>query len=136
MRRASRRLYVLRHLRQSDCSDKWLINGYISFVRSVLLYCCPVMCNAPLYLVQKLINIEKRAFKIMNIKSECTLLDNIMNETCLRLFQKTLQNPSHPLRRMFRTRTISHRNSCPLRPPFTRTERFRLSFIKFADRSV
>ena len=67
VKKACKRLFVLRNLRRSKCSSKLLFQSYTAFIRSVLIYSYPAICNAPDYLTQKLFRIERRAFRIMSL---------------------------------------------------------------------
>lgn len=132
--KTSMRLFLLRNLKKFNCSSEIIFKAYAGFIRSLLLYCCPVFSNAPGYLWKKLESVERRAIKIAGSKSYPDL-HSVITRISKRLFSQIRQEPSHPLRELFRERNLtSTRNSCPLRPPFASTERFRKSFIFYCDR--
>ena len=77
--------------------------AYVAFIRSVLLYGYPVICNALQYLKDQLIKAEKRAMKMINTK-QMPLLMTVADRTRDRLFLLVLKYPSHALRGIFLTR--------------------------------
>ena len=127
---SSQLLFVLANLKRSDCSSVVLRKAYFAFIRSILLYCCPVFVNSPKYLKDKLIRIEKRASKIIGEQISPDIM-SMVNRCCTSLFQKIVIDTEHPLREMFRDRERINRNDCPFRPPRAKTVRFQTSFIKF-----
>jgi len=130
--KASKRLYVIRFLRKATCPTDTVTSAYIALIRPLLLYSCPVLCNMPLYLTKKLVRLEKRASRIIGDAPRNPLLET-GEALCKRLFSQTITDPDHPLRQCFLPRNPTIRNSCPLRPPSTRTVRLKNSFIKFCQ---
>lgn len=127
---ASQRLFVLANLRRFGCPSHLIRRTYFAFVRSILLYCCPVFINAPKYLTDKIVRIEKRAAKMIGEQIHPDVLST-MNRSCESLFQKIVIDDNHPLQECFNSRTRCSRSICPLRKPFARTLRYKSSFIKF-----
>ena len=127
---ASQRLFILANLKRSDCPADVLRKAYFAFIRSIILYCCPVFINSPKYLTDKLIRIEKRASKIIGEEISPDVL-SMMNRCCTSLFQKIVSDTEHPLREIFSVKERNNRNVCPFRPPLAKTVRFKKSFIKF-----
>jgi hypothetical protein len=102
-------------------------------IRSMLLYCYPVFCNAPKYLKLRLLRIERRFARIIHAEPHESFLA-AADAMCLRLYSVVENNPRHPLRRLrlFCEREKTPRNRLSLRPPLARTKRYSESFIKFA----
>jgi hypothetical protein len=130
--KASKRIFVLRNLKRSGCEPNILLHVYKTLVRSVLSYAYPCFCNAPKYLHESLLKVEKRAFRIIfNRSFHEDNFEHACIKLCQNLFNKIVTLESHPLRSLFLPRAPTPRNVCPLRPPITKTSRFKTSFIKF-----
>ena len=130
VKKANKRFFILRNLKRSGCPTKILIHVYRAMIQSLFIYCFPVFCNLPRYLLEKLNRVEKRAARIIGgdlVPSLSIVLEN----HCSSLFEKVLKDTQHPLRELFLHRTPTLRNLCTLRPPRTRTKRFKDSFIRF-----
>lgn len=134
LRRAVKRIYIMRNLRRSNCSADILWKVYDALLRSVLIYCSPCFCNASLYLFDKIIAFERRVCRIMNISPDSrTSVRCVMDNMCKKLFNQIVLVSEHPLRTLFeervvrRTRSMSH-----FMVPRTRTERFKNSFVKYS----
>ena len=56
-----------------------------------------------------------------------------MNVYCERLFRDLLRDGHHPLRSLFVNRVPTTRDQSVLKRPFTRTVRFKNSFIRFGS---
>ena len=91
------------------------------------------MCNMPDYLMQRIVRCEKRVFKIIGTTDNFPRVNKVAEGICEKLFAGVLSCDSHSLREMFLTRHFKSRNNCHLRPPFTKTKRFKESFIKFCE---
>lgn len=134
IKKASRRLYLLIHLKRANCPANVIFTVYISFIRPILLYAFPAFCNIPMYLRRKLIRVERRALKIIGTyDKQCDLFD-AGEKMCRKVFQKVLLQPQHPLRQFFDTREsfrTTRTNHYVIRRPKTATKRFLDSFIKF-----
>ncbi len=131
VKKSSRKMFIFYNLLRAGCPPHLLVQAYLSYVRSVLLYCYPVFCNAPDYLIQKLVDVEKRVCRITSVKPQADLL-TAAHFMCSRLFTSIECSSSHPLRIMFDERHKTRRNPLSLRPPRARTKRYSASFIKFA----
>ena len=129
-KKASQRLYILRSLRRAGCTFPILRSAYFAFVRSCLLYCCPVYVNIPAYLKRKISQVERRASKICSAQIEPSY-DSAVESVCLALFENIVKDTGHPLRKLFRQRQRSLRNDCELQAPSGKTRRFIKSFIQF-----
>lgn len=131
IRKASKRIFIIRNLRRARCPSHLIFRAYASFIRSVLLYAAPCFCNAPNHLLDKFLRIERRIFRIIGSDSFPSLID-VFNNSCCKLFSAVHKYPRHTLRQMFSRRNCNvTRATCTLRPPFARTSRFKNSFIKF-----
>ena len=129
--KASRRLYILRNLKRSNCPPSLILHVYNCVIRSVLLYAYPSWCNLPKTLQEKLLKFERRVFRLVGVTNDATVID-IGERICERLFKKVVGMPNHPLRQCFTQQFTKTRASMQLRPPKTRTKRFSESFIRFA----
>ena len=66
IKKASKRLHILRILKRASVPPQDLLVIYASLVRSVLEYCCPVWHNnLPQYLSDLVERVQKRAFRII-----------------------------------------------------------------------
>ncbi|MEL7309090.1 MAG: reverse transcriptase domain-containing protein [Pseudomonadota bacterium] len=132
IRKASKRIFILRNLKRSGCNSLIMLRVYVSLIRSVLLYCYPSFCNAPSYLHETLSRVEKRVFKLVyNNHRYNNDMFNAAHNVCNNLFLKIHDCIEHPLRVLFSLREPSRSNRLCLRPPFAKTKRFHTSFIKF-----
>ena len=122
VRKASKRMFVLRNLRRSGCDVHTMRQVYHCVIRSILLCSFPTFCNMPEYLFEKLRKIERRASRIIGQPFDLEL-DQVADALCGRLFDKILKSPNHALRELFLPRQPTPRNPCVLRPPLTRTKR-------------
>jgi hypothetical protein len=132
--RASKRIFLMRNLRKSGCSKKVMIRAYVAFIRPILLYAYPCVCNAPLYLKKKLRFFERRVVRIVGSTAVPDILD-AADSMCLRLMESIVSAPDHPLgciaQRNGGRRT---RHSSDWRRQFARTKRFSDSFIQYISR--
>ena len=131
--KASKRLFVLRNLRRSDCPIDLMWRVYESLLRSLFIYSSACFCNAPSYLFDKLLLFERRVCRILNISpNSCPSVTSVMDKMCKKLFNQVAQSPSHPLRVLFEQKLqTSTRSNCVFRHPRCSTKRFRNSFIKY-----
>ena len=102
LRKASKRIYILLHLKRSGCPAETIFSIYCALIRPVLLYGYPAWCNIPDYLKRQLFSVEKRALRIIGEElsdhlSLFTMGDNI----CLKLFKNVESQRDHPLRCFF-----------------------------------
>ncbi len=135
VRKASRRIFIIRNLKRSGCPPNTLFLAYTAFIRSVLLYGFPAFCNLSFYLMQRLERVERRIFRL--IGQPDTLRPSLIESSqdlCRKLFSQVTVNEHHPLRSLFLSRVPTARNALTLKPPFARTKRFKDSFIKFGAR--
>jgi len=132
VRKASQRIFILRNMKRSGCDSQTLYNIYAALIRSVLLYCYPCFCNAPVYLHQMLSRVEKRVFKIIfgSIQYENDIFTHA-EKMCESFFKRIHDSTEHTLRLLFSSRHPSRSNSLTLRPQTAKTKRLGSSFIKF-----
>ena len=64
LKKAQKRLFVLRNLRKAGCSSDLIFRTYCALLRSVILYAYPCFCNIPKRLEEKLTRFERR-FKVI-----------------------------------------------------------------------
>ncbi|MEL7309564.1 MAG: reverse transcriptase domain-containing protein, partial [Pseudomonadota bacterium] len=126
-----KRFFILRNLKRANCPPELLYKCYVAFIQSVMLYSFPSLCNAPKYLLNKFLRVERRACKFFQLNDFPSFI-TVADKMCARLFQNVLRNEDHSLRCMFVARTPTLRNSMLLQPPFARTARFGNSFIRYA----
>ncbi len=132
IKKASRRIFIIRNLKKAGCSPSVMFSSYVAFIRSVLLYCFPVLCNMPSYLFDCIDRVERRVFRVIgNDAKKFVTINNASRNICERLFRNVLNNIHHPLRPLFMNRVPTARNLSVLKPPFARTVRFKNSFIRY-----
>jgi len=133
VKKASKRIFLIRNLRRADCPLSAMFHAYSSFIRSVILYAYPSFCNAPAYLMSKLLVLERRVLRIMTGGKDHTFpsLTDAGEHVCQNLFQRVVSDASHPLRRCFVPRTCRTRTTKLLQPIQAKTTRFSSSFMRF-----
>ncbi|MEL7309610.1 MAG: reverse transcriptase domain-containing protein, partial [Pseudomonadota bacterium] len=124
VKRASKRIYLILCLKRSNCPAYLLFRAYCVYIRPILLYAFPVVCNMSDYLRKKLCRVERRVLRIINDDNfrEVTLF-SAADRLCENLFKRVLLEPNHPLRSFFIPRSRISRNSCILKMPKTNTQR-------------
>lgn len=134
LKKASKRIFIIRNLRRSGASPSLMWRTYVALIRPILLYAFPCICNAPNFLWDKLVRVERRVCRIISDNSVCNpSLLYAADLSGLRFFSKIAENVHHPLRKFFGTK-VSHRSSRSVNTlyrPFAKTKRFSLSFIKY-----
>ena len=105
VKKASKRMYIFHNLVRSGCPTDLLVQAYLSYVRSILLYAFPTFCNAPDYLQSRFLRIERRISRLICATPSQDLLV-AADVMCSRLFTAIECNPNHPLRRLFREREL------------------------------
>ena len=145
VKKASKRLYILRVLRRSGVPPSDLLLIYISLVRSVLEYACSVWHTSLTKGQSNAIElIQKRAFRIIYPgvhyadalqNANCIRTDERRHELCLKTFKK-IGNPSSQLHHLFPVsrgsmhgRSLRNNNSSTLPSSKCHTERYIKSFI-------
>ena len=140
-KKASKRLYFLRRLKRSGLSCDELIVLYVSMIRSVLEYACPVWSTCLTKgLIDDLESIQRRAFRIidssLSYESACekfdmqTLLER-REDICAKFF-KSMTNPKHRLHDMVpEPKTHRHDLRTKITYPLPRchTNRYKNSFV-------
>lgn len=133
VKKASRRIFIIRNLRRSGCCKILLLRCYVAFIRSVLAYSFPSFCNLSQYLLKDIVRVESRISRIIDMDIEESFVF-ATNKSCVKLFQTITTEACHPLRSLFipkPSRAISTRSSSDFYPPRAKTSRFSNSFIKF-----
>ena len=128
--KANKHIYIIRNLKRSGCSPDILRQVSKALIHSILTYGFPVLCNLPKYLMERLMRVERRILRLIGNNAAPCLIDDAERQ-CTKLFFNTLHDSKHPLRELFLPRDPTLRNRCILRPPRTRTERFKNSFLRF-----
>ena len=143
VKKASKRLYIIRVLQRCGLSSNDLLLVYFSMVRSILEYACPVWHTMlPKCLGNKIEKGQKRAFRIiypttdyedaLNI-AKYKRLDDRRQELCAKTFKRILKPDAHLNRLLPPLREESHeldlRNNSNFTLTKCRTERFKTSFI-------
>ena len=99
LKKASRRLYIIRCLRDSLCKNE-LISVYHAIITALFIYASPVYGNLSLVLLSKLNRFQKRAHRLIcGRHCSCNMFDDI-SDTFLQCGLKLLlncENPCHPL---------------------------------------
>ena len=129
IKKASKRLHILRILKRASVPPQDLLVIYASLVRSVLEYCCPVWHNnLPQYLSDLVERVQKRAFAELKSMS----LSERRGELCKKTIKKIVKGTclSHLLPT---TRVCAHcrdlRNGNNRSSFSCRTNRFKNSFF-------
>ena len=131
IKKANKRVYLIRNLKRAGCPAPILKLAYNSIIRPILLYAYPCLCNLPIYLQEKLLKFERRVFRIIGQKSSASIID-AGEQLCRNLFAKVSRSEGHCLLRCFTRRFTVTRSSQRLRPLRAKTVRFSRSFIRFA----
>ena len=135
--KASSRLYFLRQLKRAKIDEKDLLTFYLTCVRPVTEYACPVFHNSlPLYLSEDLEKLQKRALRIIyptlsypEALSEARI-DTLFDRRELitkKLFQDVVNNTEHKLHELLpnKKKSIpSLRNKNHFNVPICKTNRF------------
>lgn len=131
VKKVSKRIFLILNLRRADCEPCWIYRAYCAFIRSVMLYAYPAMCNMPEYLKNKLIRIENRMKRIFGADVFHKSLSLVGDQICQNLVRNVISDVHHPLRTFFKSRISRTRNKCPLMRPKIRTQRYGKTFIKY-----
>ena len=131
--KATKRLFLLRNLRRSNCPVNLMLTCYFSFIRSVLLYGFPSFCNVPKCLFDTLQKVERRALRIIGSSDpHVPPLSVASQNLCSKMMTSVEHFNEHLLRSISTERKPSStRSSHALATPFAKTERFSKSFIRF-----
>ena len=143
-KKASKRLYYLRQLKQAGLGIKDLMQVYISIIRPVLEYACPAWSTSLTVTSNDLLeSIQKRAMKV--IKPSCTYLEALhslnipslkerRDTLCRTFFKDNVINPEGRLHNLLPPRRETGHNlrasgNYPL--PKVKTNRCKSSFINW-----
>lgn len=111
--KASRKLFNLILLKRAGCPPNVCETFYQYLIRSHLVYCCPVFCNATKHQKGLLQKFERRCYRIFNTKVQNSVL-NHCDKICKKLANNVIREVSHPLRQLLiqnsGRQTRSHRN--------------------------
>jgi hypothetical protein len=130
---ASKRLFNLLQLRRTNATNSVKLAAYEAFVRSILTYCFPCMCNMSAYLKNKLRKVEKRASIIMNVKPSMDI-SLFCDRMCERFHSDIVEYSFHPMRRLLivSDRCSARRSSkCNLVVPTHSSSLIRDSIVKY-----
>ena len=135
VKKASKRLYLIISLKRSDCPDDLLFRAYCAFIRPVLLYAFPAVCNMPTYLSRKLLKIENRVLRIIKSEINFPCLFSVADKMCLKLINQILLFSEHPLRSFFvnRHNVPCLRNVRSILKPKAKTKRFSSSLVRYCN---
>ena len=137
VKKANRRLYVLRQLKKCKVLSADIVHIYCALIRSILEYASAVFADLPKYLACYLENVQKRALSIIwpGISYETALdkaalstLSDRRTVSCIKFIGKV--RPGNPLYPLIHNRVVPISTSVCLRsgsssrPMATRTERF------------
>ena len=140
VKKASKRLYMLRLLKRSNASIDTLITVYTTIIRPVLEYACQVWhYNIQQYLSEEIEKIQKRAFRIILptqkydealTKTNIMSLRNRREKLCEQFFETNISNEK--LKELLPQTTLYEYElkSVPKYHNYLcRTERFKNSFL-------
>ena len=143
VKKANSRLYFLKQLKRASVAPRELIRFYITCIRSILEYACPVFHRSlPEYLSNDLERLQKRALRIiypdmslsraLEVSGIPTLFER--RETiATKLFNEIIKDPQHRLHNLLpvtNTNNYSLRNIRKFVLPVCKTERCKNSFIQ------
>ena len=142
VKKASCRLYFLRQLKRSQIMPAELILFYITCIRSILEYACPVFHRAlPGYLSEDLERLQKRALRIIysgmsyNQALEFSGLATLFKrreEISSKLFNEVVGDPGHTLHKLLPSKNPANyflRRNRNFALPLCKTNRCKKSFI-------
>ena len=142
VKKASSRLYFLRQLKRAKIDEKDLLTFYLTCVRAVTEYACPVFHNSlRLYLSEDLEKLQKRALRIIYptlsypVALSVARIDTLFDRRELmtkKLFQDVVDNTEHKLHKLLPNKnksTPSLRKKNYFNVPTCKTNRFYDSFI-------
>ena len=147
IKKANSRLFFLTLLKNADPPKQDLIDTYTSLIRPLLEYACPVWhTSLPQYLHDDIECVQKRALIIIcgyapyeeNLACANLLTLRERRENICRKMFRDMCNPNHKLHHLLpKPRNVSQslRTVKPLEAPFSRTNRYRDSFIPYAIRN-
>ena len=140
VKKASKRLYMLRLLKRSNACIDTLITVYTTIIRPVLEYACQVWhYNIQQYLCEDIEKIQKRALRIILasqkydealITTNITSLRDRREKLCEHFFEKNINNEN--LKDLLPETILSGydlRPICKYHNYVCRTERFKNSFL-------
>ena len=129
---ASRRVYLLKVLKQMPIPACDLVQIYKAYIQSILEYNSPLFVGASKRCCSNLERIRKRCHRIIcGFECRCELLPNLSQrreERSLKFFKEILGS-NHILHHLAPT-ILSHTNHASI--PYSRTNRRAMSFIPFA----
>ena len=143
VKKASKRLYILRVLRRSGVPPADLLTIYFSLIRSTVEYACCVWDKSlTKHLSGKLELVQKRAMRIIYPNTQysdalclakCPRLDERRDELCLKTFAK-MEEPTSRLHHLIPAKRGSqHGRNLKINSKYSlprcRTERYKQSFI-------
>ena len=97
-----KRVFLIRNLCRAKLPVSLILSAYVAFVRSILLFSFPTFCNAPQFLIDKLLRFEKRIFRFTFLAQlPVPSVSEAGELCCFRLFQKVTEIPDHPFRELF-----------------------------------
>jgi len=133
VKKASKRLYLIISLKRSDCPDELLFRAYCAFIRPILLYAFPAVCNMPSYLSGKVCKLENRVLRIIKSDTNFPCFYSVADKMCLKLIQQISELSDHPLRSFFVCRhdVPVLRRTRSLGMPKVKTKRFASSLVKY-----
>ena len=91
VKKASRRMYLITSLKRSDCPDELLFRAYCAFIRPILLYAYPAVCNMSSYLSRKLVRVENRVLRIIDSETKFPCLLSVADKMCYKLSSFTVE---------------------------------------------
>jgi hypothetical protein len=133
LKKASRRIYILVHMKRCGATKDWLWRVYLSHIRSVLTYAAAATCNIPNKIWLELLQIEKRVQKIIGSSPPIGIQEFVENH-CRTLAKRSIDNEQHPLHPLFlKAPGRSGGRHGHNRAPIAYTTRYQQSFIRFGN---
>lgn len=127
--RASKNLFRLCLLRRACCSRTVLCQFYEYFIRNILIYSFPAICNMPKYLLKKLVRFEKHCTYLMGCAPSKSFVD-ITLIMCEKLKENIISIENHPFQQLLIHSTQRTRHPV-FKAPGGSTSLYTQSFTKF-----
>ena len=121
-----------------NCSSTFLWAIYFAFIRSILTYCYPAMCNMPANLFKQLVKTERRVEAIIGYKCPIDILTFCRN-ICIKPIDKINKTPTHPLLIMWDVKQLSHhalRSTTNISIPYCSSSRRLNSIYRFLPKNL
>ena len=99
LNRASKKLFILVLLKRASCNSAILVKVYYAFIRSILVYSIPTLCNMSKFLFNRLSKFEKRVCLIIKCKPSIDI--KTFSDNLCKTFVKSIKDyDMHPFKHL------------------------------------